>query len=368
MSDQAETRGKALRWISVISFAVALVILGTFGWMLLVYPNVAAKSEAERLIMIPATTGNASELAAVLQSNGIIDNGSAFTVYMKLLGADRGFREHKVMYESGMTPREVALRSAAVLGKTPIWITIPEGYTRFDIAERLQEFGVCEAAAFIVATEDQELLETLGIAAPTAEGYLFPDTYELMSEMEPARVVTKLVSNWQRRVRALIADHQDALDELGRQLNWGLEQVLTLASVVEKEAAVAEERAMIAGVFMNRLRSTTFLPKHRLQADPTVAYGCLVTAKDVPSCEQFDGAITKEMLEDDANPYNTYRHPGLPPGPICNPGAAAIEAVLRYDRHDYLYFVSQGNGRHVFSATLREHNRAVDEFIRTDAP
>ncbi len=368
MVERVGKAGKTLWWASAASFVVALAIMGAFAWTLLIYPQIPAKARGERLVLIPASQGNATELASTLQSNGIIDNGSMFTIYMKLLGADRGFREHKVTYEGGLTPREVALRSAAALGVMQVWVTLPEGYTRFDIAKRLEEYGVCAARDFLNATEDGDVLESLAIEAPTAEGYLFPDTYQLTDAMEPRRVIGRLVENWQRRVQALVGEDRTPLDVLRADLGWDIHDVVTLASIIEKEAAVPEERPIIAGVFLNRLRSKTFLPAGRLQADPTVAYGCLVKGDLVASCDGFNGTITRAMLEDDANPFNTYRHPGLPPGPICNPGAAALEAVLRPREHDFLYFVSQGNGRHAFSATLGEHNRAVERFIRTDRP
>ena len=139
--------------------------------------------------------------------------------------------------------------------------------------------------------------------------------------------------------------------------------MITLASIVEAEAAVAAELPVIAGVFLNRLRDPEFRPK-RLQADPTVSYGCRLQPS-LPSCAGFDGRrITRAMLAGADNPYNTYRHEGLPPGPVGNPGLAAVEAVLAPAEHDYLYFVARGGGRHAFSATLEEHNRAVERYLR----
>ena len=119
------------------------------------------------------------------------------------------------------------------------------------------------------------------------------------------------------------------------------------------------ERARIAGVFWNRLTSKRFLPRRRLQADPTVQYGCIAVPEAAPSCEGYEGRITRAMLDDPENPYNTYRHSGLPPGPISNPGKASLAAVIDPEKHDYFYFVASGSGRHHFSKTLRQHNIAV---------
>jgi UPF0755 protein len=162
-------------------------------------------------------------------------------------------------------------------------------------------------------------------------------------------------------VDPLFDEHAERLAWLEEELSWGRPEVLTLASIVEKEAAVADERPTIARVFINRMRSPEFRPK-RLQADPTVSYGCRTARDAAPSCEGFDGIITRAMLADRENVYNTYRHEGLPPGPICNPGVDSIRAVLTAEEHDYLYFVARGGGRHTFSATLEEHNDAVARY------
>src|SRR5690606_9787343 len=147
----------------------------------------------------------------------------------------------------------------------------------------------------------------------------------------------------------------NALEQLA-EIGMGAHEVVVLASVVEKEAAVADERPIIAGVFLNRLRSETFRPRRRLQADPTVSYGCLAEPEGARSCARFDGRITGAMRDAPRISYCSYRNEGLPPGPIANPGLAAITAVLDPTRHNYLYFVARGGRRHHFSATLDAHN------------
>lgn len=350
-------------WVGVFVMATVLAGLLALGWMLVVYPNVPATSEAEPLTLTPTSEQTASALARRLHEAGIIDNVRLWEAYLKLAGVENRLRDHRVVYKPRMTPREVAMRSARGLGRFETWLTIPEGYTRFDIAKRLELYGVCGAAGFLAATQDRDVLAKNDIKALTAEGYLFPDTYELIIAMPPEDVVTKMVQNWHRRFNALTANDEQAFERFAQQ-GWDVYQLLTLASIVEKEAAVAAERPVIAGVFLNRLRSSSFLPRHRLQADPTVQYGCIAEPARASSCSTFAGRITKAMLEDSENRYNTYQHAGLPPGPICNPGAASLDAVLRYQKHRYLYFVSRGDGSHVFSATLDEHNRAVNRFIR----
>src|SRR5262249_20685998 len=150
-------------------------------------------------------------------------------------------------------------------------------------------------------------------------------------------------------------DHADGADELRRTLGWGAAEIVTLASIVEKEAAVDDERAIIASVFLNRLRDPTFVP-HRLQADPTAAYGCLAQSPPTSACVGWlaagGGRPSAEIEHDEGNLWSTYTHEGLPPSPIANPGDASIAAVLAPAKTKYLYFVAKGGGRHTFSESL----------------
>jgi UPF0755 protein len=159
----------------------------------------------------------------------------------------------------------------------------------------------------------------------------------------------------------LEARHPGAIAALGTNRKWTEHELLTLASIVEREAAVPEEQRLIARVFLNRLDDPTFRPARMLQSDPTASYGCQVAASAAPSCAGFSGKVTPEMLRDPQNPYNTYRHPGLPPGPIGNPGESALDAVLAPAAADYLYFVADGHGRHRFSRSFEEHRRAIEQ-------
>ncbi len=249
-----------------------------------------------------------------------------------------------------------------LVGREVIQVTIPEGWNRFQIASRLANAGVIGSEqAFIDTTEDAEVANSLGIHDLPIEGYLFPDTYEFHRDEEPAFVVWALVKVFKQKMGALEKQHVEGLEAL-RKLGDDPQRVaVILASIVEMEAAKTEERKLVAGVFLNRLLLETF-PTRRLQADPTVSYGC-IAARPVPdSCVDFDGKLRKAHLQDSTNPYNTYVHPGLPPGPICNPGAASLEAVLDPGSTDYIYFVSKGDGTHQFSVTLEEHGKAVKQY------
>ncbi|MCI5159111.1 MAG: endolytic transglycosylase MltG, partial [Candidatus Electrothrix sp. AUS1_2] len=224
-------------------------------------------------------------------------------------------------------------------------VTIPEGKRMTEVAALFAEDGWVETATFLRLCQDASFLKELGVAAPSSEGYLFPETYTLVrGEVDEWKLITTMVERffavWQE-----LTDPESA-QRKGREMEYTQHQLLTLASIVEKETGSAGERDVIAGVFYNRLEKGM-----RLQSDPTTIYGI----------ENFNGNLTKADLEQ-WTPYNTYVIPGLPPGPICNPGAAAIKAVLQPATVPYLYFVSRNDGSHYFSENLSEHNRAVYKF------
>jgi UPF0755 protein len=325
--------------------------------LFVIYPDTdGPPSEVEEVILEVPEGMTLRPLAKELESEGVIENAKVWSLYMRMRGLDRHLRQGKVRLRVPMTPEEVARHATTRLGRIQIRILIPEGFSRFEIAERLEEYGVCEADDFLAATEDASLLASYGVEANDAEGYLFPDTYEFDDQTKPRRVVERMLANWTRKYEEIQEKHAD---ELRESKGWSTHDIVTLASIVEKEAAVPSERARIAGVFWNRLKSKGFLPRRRLQADPTVQYGCAAVPEAAPSCAGYDGRITRAMLDDPENPYNTYRHSGLPPGPISNPGKAALIAVIDPEEHDYYYFVAQGGGRHHFSRTLRQHNIAI---------
>ena len=346
---------------ATIAAGVAAVV-----WLMLVYPQAADSPRTERRVVViePGTT--ARGIAEQLAGEGMLEHPRAFAAYVRVLGIDDALRSGPVLIRGGITPQRLDKRIARGRGPIPVRVTIPEGFTRFDVAERLAARDVCEAAEFIAVTEDPppELAAMVELpSGATLEGYLFPETYDLREGMGAARAAKRMLRTFSERAAPRIAEGKGELADLG----FGPPEVVALASVVEKEAAVAEERALIAGVFLNRLRSDAFRPRHRLQADPTVSYGCRAEPAAAPSCAGFRGRITRAMLADRANRYNSYAHPGLPPGPIANPGLASLEAVLAPATHDYLYFVARGGGRHAFSASLDDHNDAVRALREREA-
>jgi UPF0755 protein len=356
-----------IKYVLALVCILLLTALAAFGWLVVIYPEERASGSGQpgQPFQVTLPQGSsAREVAERLASHRVGHNASLFALYARLIGADRKFRAGVVTLSNALTVSDVIQRVTETSGEVNIRVTIPEGYQRFEIAELLEHRGVCGRTQFLEATENGPLLADLEISASNAEGYLFPDTYLLTNHEEAQEIVRRLVLNWRKRVTPLLKEHAKTVASLQRDLSWGTFEVLTLASIVEKEAALPAERPVIAGVFLNRLLRADFRPK-LLQADPTVAYGCVAAPQKAPSCAGYrERQITRHMLDDPANLYNTYRHEGLPPGPISNPGLDAMEAVLSPETHDYLYFVASDGGHHQFSITIDAHHRAVQNRKR----
>lgn len=367
------TSKDALRWtlgvMGVILLAGALV-------MAFVYPRTSTpppRAEAAPAVLRIEPSASRGEVARQLVAAGLLDDPWLFTGYLELQRIQPMPGSH--LLPRGLSHGELAARLAR--HGEAAKVLIPEGFTRFDIARRLAELEVCDRAAFLVETQDPSLLATLRLKGDSAEGFLFPATYSLSKDSDPARVVERMVQELERRLEGVEKKVPEGRLLLARTLNFGTREILTLASVVEREAAVAEERPLIASVFLNRLRDPAF-PRHVLQSDPTSGYGCvqarerfelqLAPTPAPASCAGYTGKILPVMNQDAQNPYSTYVHEGLPPGPIANPGADAILAVLAPAETNYLYFVAKGQGRHAFSATYEEHKSHIGRPVPTAAP
>lgn len=224
--------------------------------------------------------------------------------------------------------------------------TIPEGSNIFDIANLLQNGDTVKPADFLQAASDSQPIRDLDPIAPSLEGYLFPSTYRV-THRTTARQLCRMMTDEFRKQWSQLATHTDSPE---------LHRLVTVASLVEKETAIPAERSLVAAVFLNRLKLD--MP---LQCDPTTVYAALRE-------NRYKGIIHKSDLAN-ADPYNTYAHAGLPPGPICNPGLLAIKAALSPASTDYLYFVAKpdGSGSHQFSATLTEHAKAVLAYRHSPA-
>ncbi len=312
----------------------------------------------------PAGLGS-EEAAAKLAELGLVDEGAeALSLFLRATGGTSGFVAGPHVLSRGWSPWEIRRALSRSSSRAMVKVTIPEGFNRFDIAARLDKLFVAGKKAFLSATTDATLLSELGIggdgssSVESAEGYLFPATYELPVDSDPREIVKRLVREGDKRWATIASARKDGLSSLQSTLGWGRREVLTMASIIEKEAAVDEERSLIASVFLNRLLDPTFRSK-KLQSDPTSIYGCIAYPEEAPSCAEFNGKPLPAINKDPKNRYSTYTHAYLPPGPIANPGAKSIEAVLAPAPTKYYYFVAKGGGRHAFSESLGAHNSAV---------
>jgi len=220
-------------------------------------------------------------------------------------------------------------------------VSLPEGFTAVQIADRLAAAELVDRDAFLARVRDPATAVALGVEGDSLEGYLFPETYRFARGLAPQDVARAMVEQFHRVWRDL--------EPRARERGLSMREVVTLASIIEKETGVAGERPLIASVFLNRMRQGM-----RLETDPTVIYGIA----------DFDGNLRRRDLENAANPYNTYRIAGLPPGPIASPGAAALRAVVEPAQTSFLYFVSRNDGSHTFSTTYAEHLAAVNRYQR----
>jgi peptidoglycan lytic transglycosylase G len=266
----------------------------------------------------------------------------AVVLYAKFTGKDRAIKSGEYDLSPAQSPIDIV--DKLVLGQVKMHeVTLPEGLRLDEIAARLQVAGIADAEEFLARAHDPVLAKREGLEADSFEGYVYPETYRFRRDTPPEELLSRMLGELRQK---LTADDFKALEASGLNLH----QVVTLASIVEKESTPGPERPMIARVYLNRLQIGM-----RLQSDPTVIYGVLQTHG------AFDGDLKIVDLRED-NPWNTYTRAGLPPGPIANPSLDAIRAVLHPADVPYLYFVSRNDGTHEFSATLTEHNRAVKRY------
>jgi UPF0755 protein len=325
--------------IGAMNLAVAIVILlsvvmwrflSTFGPL---DPDDTTKIEIE----IPHGM-SAAQIGALLQQKGIIKSQTAFLWGAQLRGVANKLKSGKYLLSPSMSLSQI-LRKLTLGEVKLVRFSVPEGLTVRQIADLWQAKGFGEAEEFVWAARNRALLGFYGIDAPSAEGYLFPETYLISEGISAREMVRKMIELFRKRVKSDLIGR-------GRRKGLNLHQIVTLASIIEKEAKIDEERPIISAVFHRRLKLGW-----KLEADPTVRYAL--------------GLPQRSLTSDDLrvnSPYNTYLHPGLPPGPICNPGLRSIEAAVNPADVDYLYFVAKGDGSHIFSRTYSEHLRAIAQI------
>ncbi len=296
-----------------------------------------SKNVSDRRIEIVqgATFGEVTDL---LVKEGLVTNGFLFRLLGKFTRKERKIKPGEYRLHRAIRP--IQLLDILVRGDIVSYrVVIPEGMSSEQIGEILEKTGLVSTERFRQLVHDPSRVASLGFEGPSLEGYLFPDTYRFTKQSTPEQIVTHIAAQFKNV-------YDDAFKARAKDFVMTQREVVTLASIIEKETAVSDERTAISAVFHNRLKK-----KMRLQSDPTVIF----------SLKDFDGNLRREDLLNDS-PYNTYRVNGLPPGPIASPGRAALHAALHPADVDYLYFVSKNDGTHHFSLTLEEHNAAVRKY------
>ena len=327
----------------LVLFVLIVFALGVgAGWY--VYGSVdrpfKGYGTAEQFVEIPQGSGSAG-IAKRLTDAGVVRDVNSFRLALWVSGSARRLQAGEYRFDRPMSARQVADKIAR--GEVYIRpITFPEGLTIKQMAALYESKGFGEASAFIEAAKNAALVHSIDPAAKDLEGYLFPDTYSLARRATAEQLVARMVASF---LKALTPDTVAAAG--GRGLN--VRELVTLASIVEKETGHKSERPLVAAVYSNRLKIGM-----GLQCDPTVIYALGRAGK-------YDGNLTREDLQFDS-PYNTYKYAGLPPGPIASPGRASLDAAANPPDTPYLYFVSKNDGSHAFATTLDEHNRNVHEY------
>ncbi|MDA0999647.1 MAG: endolytic transglycosylase MltG [bacterium] len=289
------------------------------------------------LVRVPLGAG-INQVARDLSQKNLIRSAWLFALQARLRGG--ATRIHQGFYEFRPSMRPWAIYRSLIEGRVAYrTFTIPEGFTLPDIAAAIEKAQLGERGAILLLARDAEFLSTLKIPKKSMEGYLFPATYRFPLGTSPRHILRIMTGTLREKIRP-------AMRARAAQMGFTLHQVLTLASIIEKETSVPSERPLIAAVFLNRLKRN--MP---LQSDPTVIY----------ALPNFDGNLRRKDLSYDS-PYNTYRRRGLPPGPIASPGLESIRAVLFPAKVDYLYFVATNEGGHKFSRTYKEHQQSVVRY------
>ena len=279
-------------------------------------------------------------VADELARAGVIRSALSFQLLARVTGRGDSLRAGEYALSASLPADQVLerLASGAVMTHR---VVLPEGLTLRETAARFEAAGLVSAAEFIAVATDPSLPLRLGVDGTTLEGYLFPETYDLAKGLAPREIVRLMVEQfltvWRR------------IEPRAVEKGLSMREVVVLASLVEKETGADAERPLVAAVFLNRLARGM-----RLETDPAVIYGI----------SDFDGNLRRAHLDDERNPYNTYRFAGLPPGPIANPGEASLHAVVEPADAEYLFFVARKDGTHQFSRSYDEHARAVERYQR----
>lgn len=330
----AAGRPRRTGWSAALA-VLAAALLSAF----LLFDTHPTGSWEGKLVLVPKGS-QLPEVVKILREGGLLPHPLAFRALVLLTFSGR--RLHYGEYAFPTPPSAFKAWRKLVRGDVIKYeVTVPPGTNLYDVAKLLEEKKLATAEAFLATATSPAVLGRLEIPGESAEGYLFPDSYIFVKPVTPEEILEFMVRQFHRKVPP------DA-EKQAKEAGLSLHQIVTIASIIEKETGVKEEKPLVSAVIRKRLALGMLL-----QMDPTVIYGV----------KRFDGTVTRKDLRT-AGPYNTYLNRGLPPGPIANPGLAALTAALNPSKAEYLYFVSRNDGSHKFSRTLPEHNRAAEQFRR----
>ena len=318
-----------------ILIILLLAVFGALGWLAWAVFTPVTPMGQKFVLLRPGYSTR--KIASELKAAGVIENERAFLIWHSF-HRKRSMKAGEYLFEKTATLADIHDRLAHgdIFVHT---VVIPEGYTMFDIAQAVEQAGLGSQEEFLrVAMSGTDLIQDVSPEARSLEGYLFPDTYEFTRTQSVREIVAVMVHHFRQVANAI-------------GLTSEVHPTVIMASIVEKETANANERPMVASVYYNRLTK-----RMALDADPSVIYAELLAGV-------YQGALHHADLQVNS-PYNTYRYPGLPPGPIGNPGRSALEAAMHPAKSDYLYFVSDGQGHHRFARNLQEHNKNVTAYRR----
>ena len=321
--------------ITLCLLFVSAVLLAGFVFSYMFF-SVSPKSGIVEIRIEPGESF--STVVRKLRDQKVVSNERLFSLWARYSGLEKKIHWGLYRFELPLSPSEVLNRM--VLGKGIFQrVTIPEGLTVKEVADLLAKMGIVREEQFLAAAYDPELLSSLGLQDKGIEGYLFPNTYNFIPETPPREIILKMTEQFRKSVEPLAGQRKEdnALTP---------HEIVILASIIEKETGLEAERPLVSAVFHNRLKL-----KMPLQSDPTVIYGL----------KEFNGNLTRKDLYA-ASPYNTYRIPALPPGPICNPGLSSLRAAIHPASVPFLYFVSKNDGTHHFSESLESHSQAVKVY------
>lgn len=332
---------KLIKSIAVLSLVVLLIAGGCAAYLynrITGFATQPAGKEATRQLFVIQPGQTLSTISRQLESQGLITNQTDFKLLVRFRKAATRLQAGEYVLSAGSSPDQIL--KTLLQGRVHLHrVTIPEGFSMKEIARLMEVKQLCTSKQFLDLCRDKTVIQSMNIPAVTLEGYLFPDTYFFPKGSS----CTEIIFAMTRKFHSI---YTDEYKKRTKELGFTTHEILTLASIIEKETGDPDERPLISSVFHNRLKKNM-----RLESDPTVIYGI----------KDYDGNIKKKHLKE-LTPYNTYRIKGLPPGPIASPGAESIKAALFPEKSDYFYFVAKGDTTHYFSKTITEHNRAVRKY------